>query len=165
MKASWGLSFCGCQLRNSIPTLEGMGDLIVVLDEATREVYSIPAWCCRRALQGTMEALKRLFPALVYTHRASHFITTRTGRHNSYGLTHIQRALGELGIELIRSYSPQARGRMERLWETWQGRLLMELRARGLCSRGADSWPQLGCLFITRPGLVPLSPHKAPLCP
>jgi len=44
----------------------------------------------------------------------------------------VQRALQELGTQLIPSNSPQARGRMERLWGTWQGRLPQELALRGI---------------------------------
>jgi len=77
-----------------------------------------------------------LFCAL-YTDKASHFTTTRTGRsphrrQKAAGPTQIERALGQLGIELIPAHSPQARGRMERLWETWQGRLPQELRLAGI---------------------------------
>jgi hypothetical protein len=46
--------------------------------------------------------------------------------------TQIGRALKQLGIELILAYSPQARGRCERLFGTWQGRLPQELRLRGI---------------------------------
>jgi hypothetical protein len=77
-----------------------------------------------------------LFCAL-YTDQASHFVTTRTGRsphrpQQAAGPTQMERALGQLGIELICAHSPQARGRMERLWETWQGRLPQELRLAGI---------------------------------
>jgi hypothetical protein len=73
----------------------------------------------------------------LYTDRGSHFITTRTGRsphrpQTATDPTHIARALGQLGIELITAHSPQARGRMERLWDTWQGRLPQELRLAGI---------------------------------
>src|SRR3972149_3637771 len=46
--------------------------------------------------------------------------------------TQIQRTLGQRGIDRIPAPSPQARGRMERLWETWQGRLPQELRLAGI---------------------------------
>src|SRR5437870_12663644 len=45
-------------------------------------------------------------------------------------LTQVGRALRELGIQMIPAYSPQARGRSERNFRTWQGRLPPELRAR-----------------------------------
>jgi hypothetical protein len=38
----------------------------------------------------------------------------------------------ELGVHMIPSYSPQARGRSERNFSTWQGRLPQELRLRGI---------------------------------
>lgn len=42
--------------------------------------------------------------------------------------TQFSRALGELGIQLILANSPQAKGRIERLWKTCQDRLVKELR-------------------------------------
>ena len=48
--------------------------------------------------------------------------------------TQIARALDQLGIELILAYSPQARGRCERLFGTWQGRLPQEFRLRQITS-------------------------------
>jgi hypothetical protein len=47
-------------------------------------------------------------------------------------LTQFGRALQELGVHRIAAYSPQARGRMERNYGTWQGRLPQELRAAGI---------------------------------
>jgi hypothetical protein len=49
----------------------------------------------------------------------------------------MERALEQLGIRLISAHSPQARGRMERLWETWQGRLPQELRLAGITTVAA----------------------------
>ena len=40
--------------------------------------------------------------------------------------------MGELGIEMIAAYSPQARGRSERLFGTLQGRLPQELARAGI---------------------------------
>lgn len=69
--------------------------------------------------------------------QASPFVTTRTGQRphrpqQAPRPTQIGRALAPLGIELIPAHSPQARGRMERLWEPWQGRLPHELRGAGI---------------------------------
>lgn len=47
--------------------------------------------------------------------------------------TQLGRVLQELGIEAIRALSPQAKGRIERLWKTFQNRLKSELRLRGVC--------------------------------
>ena len=49
-------------------------------------------------------------------------------------LTQVGRALGQLGIEHIASYSPEARGRVERLFGTLQGRLPQELRLAGIAT-------------------------------
>ena len=47
-------------------------------------------------------------------------------------LTQVGRALSQLGIQHIPSSSPEARGRMERLFQTFQGRLPHELRAAAI---------------------------------
>jgi transposase InsO family protein len=69
-----------------------------------------------------------------YTDRGSHFFHTPKagGAVDKSRLTQIGRALAQLGIEHIPSYSPQARGRMERQFGTWQGRLPQELRKAGI---------------------------------
>ena len=124
-----------------IPGLEGTQDLIGVLDDATSEVY-YARFVPQENTQTMMAALRAvieqqgLFCAL-YTDRASHFVTTRTSQsphqpQQPARPTQIERALGQLGIEPIPAHSPQARGRMERLWETWQGRLPQELRLAGI---------------------------------
>src|SRR6202051_3740608 len=68
----------------------------------------------------------------LYSDRASHFfLTPKAGEpvdHNR--LSQVGRALRELGIQMIPAYSPQARGRSERGFGTWQGRLPPELRSR-----------------------------------
>jgi hypothetical protein len=70
-----------------------------------------------------------IFCAL-YSNRASHFFVTPKagGKVDENQLTQLGRALKELGTRMIPAYSPQARGRMERSYRTWQGRLPQELR-------------------------------------
>jgi len=120
-------------------------DLVVLLDDATTEVYQArfvsqeDTRSCMAQIKALVEKKGR-FCAL-YTDRGSHFFTTRTGRSPHYktrtdsGPTQIERALRELDIQIIPSFSPQARGRMERFFGTWQGRLPQELRDRGIRSR------------------------------
>ncbi|WP_369018257.1 hypothetical protein QBE54_11090 [Thermatribacter velox] len=77
-----------------------------------------------------------IFMAL-YTDRASHFTTTRHGglhydTLSEYGNTQIQRALEELGIARVSASNPQAKGRIERAFRFFQGRLIKELRLRGI---------------------------------
>jgi transposase len=127
-----------------VPGLEPM-DLVVLLDDATTEVYEadfVPQEDTRTCLSQIKAVVEKkgLFCAL-YTDRGSHFTTTRhnTGPHKyhatSQGPTQIERALQELGSQLIPANSPQARGRMERFFGTWQGRLPQELRDRGIHTR------------------------------
>jgi transposase len=113
-------------------------DLLVIMDDATSEIYYAQlveeesTRTVMLALRSVIEE-KGLFCAL-YSDRASHFfVTPKTGEpvdHNR--LTQVGRALHELRIQLIPAYSPQARGRSERGFGTWQGRLPQELRVRSL---------------------------------
>jgi hypothetical protein len=54
------------------------------------------------------------------------------GKVDYHRRTQVGRALHELGVQMIPAYSPQARGRSERNFSTWQGRLPQELRLRQL---------------------------------
>src|SRR5260370_40409132 len=84
-----------------------------------------------------VRARKGLFCAL-YSDGASHFFETPKagGPVDPRRLTQVGRALKELGIDMIPAYSPQARGRSERCFGTWQGRLPQELRLAGIRTRG-----------------------------
>ena len=118
-------------------------DLLVIMDDATSEIYyaqlveeeSTPTVLA--ALREVIEQ-KGVFCAL-YSDRASHFfLTPKAGEpvdHNR--LTQVGRALRTLGIQMIPAYSPQARGRSERGFSTWQGRLPQELRLRGITAVAA----------------------------
>ena len=109
-------------------------DFIVIMDDATSEIYYAQL-VEEESTVTMMEALwnvvdrKGVFCSL-YSDRASHFFETpKAGEPVSRDrLTQIGRALKELGIEPIPAYSPQARGRSERGFRTWQGRLPQELR-------------------------------------
>ena len=113
-------------------------DLLVVMDDATSEVYEA-RFVREEDTRSTMGVLKAtverrgIFCSL-YSDRASHFVwTPKAGeRPDRNRLTQVARALAELGIELILANSPQARGRGERLFGTWQGRLPPELRLAGI---------------------------------
>ncbi|MGH9829473.1 MAG: ISNCY family transposase, partial [Blastocatellia bacterium] len=113
-------------------------DLIAVLDDATSEIYYAQlvdeesTRTVMAALRDVVEQ-KGCFCAL-YSDRASHFfLTPKAGEPvDRQRLTQVGRALAELRIEMIPAYSPQARGRGERNFQTWQGRLPQELRLRNL---------------------------------
>ena len=121
-----------------IPGLDQYQDLVVIFDDATSEVYDVQL-VEEESTATVMAALKRvvetggLFCSL-YSDRGSHMAWTPKagGPVDRQKPTQIARALEQLGIELILAYSPQARGRCERLFGTWQGRLPQELRLRNI---------------------------------
>ena len=113
-------------------------DLIEVLDDATSETYYaqlVEEESTRTVMAALKEVIERKgrFCAL-YSDRASHFFETPQagGPVDRQHLTQVGRALKELGIQMIPAYSPQARGRGERRFGTWQGRLPQELRLAGI---------------------------------
>lgn len=113
-------------------------DLLVIMDDATSEIYYaqlVEEESTRTVMAALREVIedKGLFCAL-YSDRASHFfLTPKAGEPVDHRrLTQVGRALQELNIQLIPAYSPQARGRSERGFGTWQGRLPQELRLRAI---------------------------------
>jgi transposase len=121
-----------------LPGPSGMLDLIVSMDDATSEIYSAFLTAeedTLSCLRGLREVVGRhgLFCAL-YSDRASHYFHTPEagGKVDRTTLTQIGRALARLGIEHIPAYSPEARGRSERMFGTLQDRLPKELRLAGI---------------------------------
>jgi hypothetical protein len=115
-------------------------DLVVTMDDATGEHTSM--FFCEQ--EGTVSsfhgigqtiAAYGLFASL-YSDRGSHyFITPQAGaKVDRVNLTEVGRALKQLGIEHIAAYSPEARGRSERAFQTHQGRLPQELARAGITS-------------------------------
>jgi len=111
-------------------------DLIVILDDASSEIYYaqlVDEESTATVMAGLKEVIERkgLFCAL-YSDRGSHFwLTPKVGGKVDYHRrTQVGRALHELGVQMIPAYSPEARGRSERNFSTWQGRLPQELRLR-----------------------------------
>lgn len=108
-------------------------DLIVTMDDATNEIYSMffveeeGTWS---SLKGVREVIdkKGLFCS-IYTDRGSHYWYTEKagGKVDKSRLTQFGRAMQQLGIEMIPAYSPEARGRSERVFRTLQSRLPKEL--------------------------------------
>jgi transposase len=113
-------------------------DLIATMDDATGEVLSaflVEEEGTLSSFRGLREVIqeKGLFCSF-YTDRGSHyFLTSKAGgKVDKQRLTQVGRALSQLGIEHIASYSPEARGRIERLFGTLQKRLPQELRLAGI---------------------------------
>jgi transposase len=113
-------------------------DLMMVLDDANSEVYYaqlVEQESTITALAALREVVEKhgIFCAL-YSDRGSHFwLTPKAGEIvDRQRLTQVGRAMRDLNIEMIPAYSPQARGRSERNFATWQRRLPQELRLRGI---------------------------------
>jgi transposase len=122
-------------------------DLIVILDDATGEIYYaqlVEEESTRTVMAGLREVIETrgVFCSL-YSDRGSHFfVTMKEGEKvDKHRLTQVGRAMKELGIQMIAAYSPQARGRSERSFGTWQGRLPQELRLADITSvEGANDF-------------------------
>jgi transposase len=115
-------------------------DLIVTMDDATNEHYSmffVHEEGTASSFQGVQDVIlkKGLFSSL-YTDRGSHYWFTpkEGGKVSKTQLTQFGRAMQQLGIEMIPAYSPEARGRSERMFRTHQGRLPKELAANNITS-------------------------------
>ena len=116
-------------------------DLIVTMDDATNEHYSmffVEEEGTLSSFQGVREVIEvhGLFSAL-YTDRGSHYWITPEagGKVDKVNLTQFGRAMKHLGIDQIAAYSPEARGRSERAFATHQGRLPKELALAGITDR------------------------------
>lgn len=112
--------------------------LIQVIDDATSRLLYAQLWRGETS-QAVMTALREVIeehgiPQSLYTDRASWAFETRGtgGKVDKAHLTQFGEALARLGIEHIPSYSPQARGRSERMNRTLQDRLVNELRVAGI---------------------------------
>lgn len=122
-------------------------DLIVTMDDATSEIYSmflVEEEGTASTFRGLREVIGEhgLFCSL-YTDRGSHyFVTPKAGEKVSKTQqTQVGRALSHLGIEHIAAYSPEARGRSERMFGTLQGRLPKDLRLAGITTvEAANMW-------------------------
>jgi hypothetical protein len=130
-------------------------DLIVTMDDATGAILSaflVEEEGTASSFIGLKETIAAhgLFSAL-YTDRGSHYFhTPKAGEPvDKTRLTQVGRALKQLGIEHIPSYSPEGRGRMERLFGTLQSRLPPLLRQEGITSiEAANRW--LASVYIPR---------------
>jgi hypothetical protein len=152
-------------------------DLVVTMDDATSEIYS--AFLVEEeGTASTFRALLEVFgrhglPLSLYTDRGSHYFHTAEGggKVDRGQPTQVGRALAHLGVEHIAAYSPQARGRSERLFQTLQDRVPKELALAGITTMAeADAWlretyisahnarfaikaEQEGSAFVAVPGL------------
>lgn len=118
-------------------------DLIVTMDDATNEHYSmffVEQEGTASSLRGVQEviAARGLFCSF-YSDRGSHYWNTPVvgGKVDKVNLTQFGCAMRKLGIEMIAAYSPEARGRSERMFRTHQDRLVKELALAGISTMEA----------------------------
>lgn len=118
-------------------------DLIATMDDATSEQYSmffIEEEGTASSFMGVSEVIeKRGLFASFYSDRGSHYWHTPEagGKVDKKNLTQFGEAMKRLGIEMIAAYSPEARGRSERMFRTHQERLPKELALAGITDMAA----------------------------
>ena len=130
-----------------LPDDPGKQDLVVTMDDATSEIYSmflVDEEGTASSLRGVREVVTKhgLFCSF-YTDRGSHYFFTPDGGGpvSKTVLTQFGRALKQLGIAHIAAYSPQARGRSERVFSTLQDRLPKALKLAGISTaEAANRW-------------------------
>jgi transposase len=137
-------------------------DLIVTLDDATSEVYSgffVDEEGTFSSLRGVKETLeKRGIFSSFYSDRGSHYwVTNEAGdRVDRTRPTQFGRAMGQLGIQMIAAYSPEARGRSERFFRTLQDRLPKEMALEEIQTMEAANaflkrfWPRFNRRFMVK---------------
>src|SRR5919109_576831 len=145
--------------------------LVGAIDDATGAIVGL-TFRPTEDLHGYTEVFRQVFtqhglPVSVYGDRIN--ILVRNDRHwtleeelqGAQEPTHLGRMLRDLGIGYISAHSPQAKGRIERLWATLQDRLVSELRLRAIGTVDAAHayWPTFIADFNRRFGKPPAGPQ------
>jgi len=123
-----------------VPGLGRQVDLIATLDDATNDIYSM-FLVEEEGTASTFQALSEVIAehglfSVLYTDRGSHYFHTPKagGKVAKDTPTQVGRALAQLGISHVAAYSPEARGRSERVFATLQDRLPKELADAGIAT-------------------------------
>lgn len=141
-------------------------DLVVTMDDATSEIYSaflVDEEGTASTFRGLLEVFgTRGLAQSLYTDRGSHYFHTPVagGKVDKGSPTQVGRALAALGVTHIPAYSPEARGRSERMFGTLQNRLVKELAKAGIAEVEAanrfirdDYLPRHNKRFAVEPAL------------
>jgi len=120
------------------------------IDDATGEILVL--FCSKRMYGGIFEVIRRIvnnhgIPISIYSDRPTIFVFPNSGKLSieeqlegkTVNLTQFERAMGELGINVIKANSPQAKGRIEKLWDTLQSRLPIEFKIHEIDTMEAAS--------------------------
>lgn len=114
------------------------------IDDATGKVWAIIS--ANECMYGYFDMMREILeqdgiPVSLYSDRHTIFHTPDNPtvleqmKGENKHLTQFGRAMQELGVNLIKAYSPQAKGRIERLWRTFQDRLIAEMRLAGIATK------------------------------
>src|SRR5690554_2174593 len=122
----------------------GSFDLHGAIDDATGKILALH-FTPNECMEGYFEIMHQIvnnhgIPTSIYCDRHSIFVSPNDGKLSideqlegkTVKLTQFGRAIDELGITMIKAYSPQAKGRIERLWGTLQSRLVVEFKIRNI---------------------------------
>ena len=147
--------------------------LLAYIDDATGQVLELfftPSETTFSYFAATRQYLQQHGkPIAFYSDKHGIFRLNAAEAVSGTGLTQFGRAMTELGIEIICANTPQAKGRVERLYETLQDRLVKELRLRGISDQAAANafMPEYLADFNRRFAVVPAEASEAhrPLLP
>ncbi|WP_197702822.1 ISNCY family transposase [Thermoanaerobacterium sp. RBIITD] len=114
------------------------------IDDATGEILAL-FFAPNECMEGYFEIIRQIVskyvvPMSIYCDRHSIFVSPNSGKLSieeqlegkTVNLTQFERAMGELGINIIKANSPQAKGHIEKLWDTLQNRLPVEFKIHGI---------------------------------
>jgi hypothetical protein len=106
--------------------------LIGAIDDATNTVWA--RFYPTEQMNGYFGVIRQIveekgIPAAIYTDRTALMLSQRRTETREKYFSHLAKALQRMGVILIQARSPEAKGRIERLWRTLQDRLVSELRA------------------------------------
>lgn len=147
--------------------------LLVFIDDATGrllELFFTEVETTFSYFEATEHYLRRYGkPLALYSDKLSVFRINLPNDLSGSGTTQFGRAMEQLGIKVICANSPQAKGRVERVNQTLQDRMVKEMRLRGISSIAAGNAyvPEFIADFDARFGVVPREPEDAhrPLLP
>lgn len=135
--------------------------LLVFIDDATGrlgELLFTEAESTFSYFEATEQYLRQWGkPLALYSDKLSVFRINLPNDLSGQGTTQFTRAMHQLGIEVIPANTPQAKGRVERVHQTLQDRLVKEMRLRGISSIPAGNAyaPEFLADFNVRFAVVP----------